>query len=106
MRSCPSGEHDGHCGTDGDTQKEREGFFKLHGTGDRESLHDTDGSGGGLPLIVLIPTIRTTKPIRISPTDFVDFFLLTVRSRIPITATTPVSVAVERSLARLLPESR
>ena len=58
------------------------------------------------PLMVLIPTIRTTKPIRISPTCLVEFFLLTVRSRMPMTATTPVRVAVDRSFARPLPESR
>ena len=52
------------------------------------------------PLIVLMPTISTAKPIQMSPTWWVVGFLPTMRSRMPATATTPVSVAVDRMLLR------
>ena len=52
-------------------------------------------SGDTAADIVDMPNIRTAKPIRISPMCFLAGSLLAMRSTIPITEITPVSVAVE-----------
>ena len=56
-------------------------------------------------LIMFIPIISTEKPSRISPEFFMFCRLPKVRSKIPMTATIPVSVEVERSAFNSPPPS-
>ena len=57
-------------------------------------------------LMACMPNISTAKPMRISPMCTLDCFLQNMRRMMPITATTPVRVAVESRDTQPEPPSR
>ena len=61
-------------------------------------------SGATESLIVLMPNIKTAKPIRISPICCFVCDLENIRSTMPTIEITPVSVAVEKSSVQPAPE--
>ena len=62
--------------------------------------------GDTAPDMADMPYISTAKPSRISPTCRLDALLLNIRRIMPITATTPVRVAVESRDTQPEPPSR
>ena len=85
------------------TKMPRMGLEKVVSRSRKASL---SRRGETAPLMACMPNISTAKPMRISPMWTRDCFLEIIRSKMPMTATTPVRVEVDSRATQPEPPSR